>query len=195
MATELAPVQPTAAVQEAAVHEVRGETLEFEPASIALSTEKPTLLAFLSSGCLTCSEFFSSFSDRPAMNEALRDIELVIVPKSRNEENVKKLREMAPADFPTVMSSETWARLQVPGSPYFVLIDSDHQFLGAGSANTWSQVHSLVADSLDERRIIEGKASRAGSRFSREDADLAAAGITPDHPSLYRGIWGEGDDR
>jgi hypothetical protein len=180
----VAPSVVADTVRELSIDEVSGETLDRVPRVVRLTHEKPTLIAFLSTGCLSCASFFEAFA-ASGPDHLDPDVDLLIVPKGREEENLTKLRKLAPASFPfpTLMSSETWARLEVPGSPYFVLVDGEtHHLLGAGSANTWQQVQSLVEDSLGEREAAAGGTS---SRLEREHADLAGAGIGPDHPSLY----------
>ena len=83
------------------------------------------------------------------------------------------------------MSSEAWKDYAVPGSPYFVLIEGG-AVAGEGVATTWQALSSLVTDAIEEQREAEG----ASERHGRIDERLAAAGIGPDHPSLFPG--GEG---
>ena len=92
------------------------------------------------------------------------------------------------------MSSEAWADYRVPGAPYFVLVDGDDP-----RARAWrragSAVASLVRDAIEDERDgagagrVRGRRARRGghSRAQRIDDTLAAAGIGPDHPSLYPG--------
>ena len=77
------------------------------------------------------------------------------------------------------MSSEAWEDYAVPGSPYFVLVQ-DGEVRGEGVATTWQALRSLVGDAIEEQREV-------GSRHRQIDDTLAAAGIGPDHPSLYPG--------
>ena len=70
------------------------------------------------------------------------------------------------------MSSPAWEDYAVPGSPYFVLIE-DGMVRGEGVATTWDALASLVGDAIEEQRGVDGR--------------LAAAGIGPEHPSLYPG--------
>jgi|SRR5579862_4766 len=194
LTTTIRPVSPSSEILEHLVMPtVRGMSLELELAEFELSAERPTLLAFLSTGCLTCVHFFESL-DRSRASSSPDGVDVVIVTKGREEENLVKLGTLAPTGVPLVMSTETWERFDVPGSPFFALLDERHRFLGAGSANSWPQVGSLVADSLEERRIVDGRGSREGSpRMAREDRDLLSAGIGPDHPSLYGGMWSEAE--
>jgi hypothetical protein len=127
----------------------------------------PTLLAFLSSGCTSCGRFWETLGERrlPA------GLETVIVTRGRDRENVPKLRKLAPAAVPVLMSSEAWTDYDVPGTPYFVLVE-DGAIRGEGVATTWDALASLVGDAIDELGI---------------DERLAAAGIGPEHPSLFPG--------
>ena len=128
----------------------------------------PTLLAFLSTGCTSCAAFWEKLGDtRPA--PALRT---VIVTRGPDREQPAKLRKLAPDTIPVVMSSEAWEGYGVPGTPYFVLVE-DGVIRGEGVATTWSALASLVGDAVEEQLGLDDR--------------LAAAGIGPDHPSLYPG--------
>lgn len=145
-----------------------------------------TLLAFLSTGCRTCQDFWEAFSS----DEPLRvpdDGRLVIVTKDENEESPSKLAQLAPDAVPVVMSSAAWLDYEVPGSPYFVLVDGRHSTIaGEGSAGSWSQLENLLREAV-------GDGAHRGAKKWRADADrevaanreLMAAGIHPGHPSLY----------
>ena len=73
---------------------------------------------------------------------------------------------------PVVMSSQAWEDYAVPGSPYFVLVERG-EIRGEGVATTWDALTSLLGDAVEEQRGV--------------DERLAAAGIGPDHPSLFGG--------
>jgi hypothetical protein len=68
----------------------------------------------------------------------------------------------------------------VPGAPYFVLVDGIVR--GEGVATTWEALASLVTDAIEDQR-----AGGAAARGRRIDGVLTAAGIGPEHPSLYPG--------
>jgi hypothetical protein len=137
-----------------------------------------TLLAFLSSGCLTCHSFWDAFAhtrelDLPA------DTRLVVVTKDAQEESISTLRRLAPADVPVVMSSAGWVDYRVPGSPYFVLVDGARgQVRGEGTGANWDQVKNLLRQAVDD--------SADGGRELRIDRELLGHGIRPGDPSLYR---------
>lgn len=138
-----------------------------------------TLLAFLSSGCLTCAGFWETFAttDRLPTPGGSR---LVIVTKSAESESAARIRELAPRAFPVVMSTEAWEEYKVPHTPYFVYVDGPTgRIVGEGSAATWEQVASLWAQALAD------EADQRGGGEARADRELLQAGIIPRHPSLY----------
>ena len=133
----------------------------------------PTLLAFLSSGCATCAEFWETLA-QPLLSDR---VQTVIVTHGPDRERRARLRSLAPAGVPVVMSSPAWDDYGVPGSPYFVLVDGT--IAGEGVATTWQALSSLVNDAIEDRLD-----THAPTRAETIEATLAAAGIGPDHPSL-----------
>jgi hypothetical protein len=163
-----------------------------DPLSVAvLGTPHRTLLAFLSSGCLTCQDFWQAFAE-PASLGLRADVRPVIVVKDAAHESLARVQELAPAAVPVVATSEAWSAYGIPVAPYFVLVDgSTERVLGEGAAGTWAQVRNLLGQALDDLDVVEG----AGWQRSRRAAavrldeiaeeELRRAGITPGHPSLY----------
>jgi hypothetical protein len=137
---------------------------------------RPTLLAFLTTGCSVCAGFWGALGER-----RLPGVQTVIVTHGSERERPARLRSLAPAGVPVVMSSRAFEDYAVPGSPYFVLVDGG--VLGEGSASSWEAVASLVGDALADERDARGGQRRA----EQVDEILAAAGIGPGHPSLYPG--------
>jgi hypothetical protein len=159
-----------------------------------VGTEHSTLLAFLSSGCGTCGDFWRAFARGEATTLPGRDTRLVIVTKSPDEESVTAVGELATSDHVTVMSSDAYADYGVPVSPYFILVDGPSgRVVGEGAATNWSQVSNLLRQAAADAGIdTEGRALSTAQRpqadlerEARADQDLAAAGIGPGHPSLY----------
>ncbi len=137
-----------------------------------------TLIAFLSSGCLTCQTFWEAFADVRGLGLP-DDVRLVVVTKDGAEESTSVLRRLAPAGVPVVMSSAGWADYQVPGSPYFVLVDgTEGRVRGEGTGAHWDQVKNLLRQADDD--------ASDSSREVRIDRELLAHGIAPGDPSLYR---------
>jgi len=150
-------------------------TLAFEGAG-----SMPTLLAFLTTGCSSCAGFWETLGEQ----RLPPGVQTVIVTKGSERERRGRLRELAPDGVPVVMSTEAWEDYEVPGAPYFVLVDGVVR--GEGVATTWQALASLVSDAIEDED--DGAAARTGAQRARRiDETLAAAGIGPDHPSLYPG--------
>lgn len=159
--------------------DVAGATPTDEAVRIGVvGARQSTLLAFLSSGCLTCGGFWDTFAaaaaaDRLAVPGGAR---LVVVTKGPESESPSRIRELSPSAFPVVMSTDAWLEYKVPHTPYFVYVDGPTgRILGEGSAATWSQVTSLWSQALAD----------AGDGEARADQELRQAGIRPGHRSLY----------
>lgn len=140
-----------------------------------VGARQSTLLAFLSSGCLTCGGFWEAFAgaDRLSVPGGAR---LVIVTKGPEAESESRIRELSPSAFPVVMSTGAWEQYKVPHTPYFVYVDGPSgRIVGEGSAQTWDQVRTLWSQALADERGGEARADR----------ELLEAGIHPGHESLY----------
>jgi hypothetical protein len=161
-------------LQATGVADVTGATLDDDGVHIAVTgTPHRTLLAFLSSGCLTCHEFWHAFGDPRAL-DLPPDVRLVVVTKDAREESVSLLRDLAPPEVPVVMSSATWESYAIAGSPFFVLVDGPSgKVAGEGTGGTWNQVHNLILHAA------------ADSREARIDRELLAHGIGPGDRVLY----------
>lgn len=159
--------------------DLAGESPAGDPVAVAvLGAQQPTLLAFLSSTCLTCRGFWQAFAD--ADLEVPAGARLVAVTKGAEAESPSTLKKLAPPHVTTVMTSEAWERYGVPVAPYFVLVDGQRrQVVGEGAATTWEQVRHLLDQSLAD----EGEHRLARER--RVDAELRSAGIEPGDPSLH----------
>jgi hypothetical protein len=163
-----------------------------DPTTIAVSgAAHRTLLAFLSSGCLTCRDFWDAFAD-PSTLGLRDDVRPVIVVQDPAQESAARIRDLTPELVPVVASGEAWAAYEVPVAPYFVLVDGPtDRVLGEGAAATWEQVRNLLGQALDDLDAVEGAAWRRGRRPAavrldeRAEAELRRAGITPGHPSLH----------
>jgi hypothetical protein len=155
--------------------------------AIALRTvgvEHRTLLAFLSSNCLTCRAFWDAFADTRSLGLP-DDVRLAVITKDAAEEQPSVLAELAPAHLPTVMSSDAWRSYAVPGSPYFVLVDGPSgRVVGEGTGASWPQVLGLVLQSAGDaaHRATTGDRDNA----ARIDRELLAAGIRPGDATLYQ---------
>jgi hypothetical protein len=167
-----------------------------------VGADHSTLVAFLSSGCGTCGDFWRAFASGEAASLPGRDTRLVIVTKGPEEESVSAVRGLAPPAHATVMSSQAFVDYAVPVSPYFILVDGpSSRVVGEGAAASWSQVANLLEQAAaDAGLATDGAARRAPRpragdvREARADVDLLSAGITPGHPSLYPEVADDDDD-
>ena len=161
-----------------------------------VGTSHTTLLAFLSSGCGTCADFWRAFGDGEGTRLPGRDTRLVIVTKGPTLESVSEVARLAPTGVTTLLSDQAYDDYGVPANPYFILVDGPTgSVVGEGAAASWAQVANLLGQAAaDAGHDLEGSPLRpqapAGrmtgpDRSRRADEDLRAAGIGPGHPSLY----------
>lgn len=151
-----------------------------------------TLIAFLSSSCLTCQRFWTALADS-ASTPLPADTRLVVVTKDPADETPSKIAELAPPGVPLAMSTRTWDDYGVPGSPYFVLVDGPTgEVRGEGTGLDWDQVANLLAQATNDLRWAAGaagapvdKASADAAREAAVDQELMSAGIFPGDESLY----------
>ncbi|MGQ0833293.1 MAG: hypothetical protein ACT4OV_16630 [Microthrixaceae bacterium] len=183
------------------VHPIVGSTPDGGAVRVALDEGRgTTLLAFLSSGCTTCHDFWRAF-DTDAVNEVPgRDSRVVVVTRGPTEESISAIAELAPSRAITVLSSEAWDSYGIPVSPYFMLIDGAHGIVGEGAAPTWPQVLQLmrnaIADAgldLDDPKPSRRDLLMGRDRERRADREITRAGILPGDASLYRPSIGELD--
>lgn len=171
---------------------VSGETLEGEQVVLATSrVDHDTILVFLSSGCLTCREFWTAFAgDGVTLPPNTR---LVIVTKDLAEESPAQLMELRPRGIDLVCASSAWEDYQVPGSPYVIAISgATGRIQGEGTGMSWEQVAGLLAQATGDRRYLLDDTTRElpkptdnVEREERVDRELMRAGIMPGDPSLY----------
>ena len=167
--------------------DVAGIGLRDDAVSIpVVDVQHHTLLAFLSSGCLTCRHFWDAFADPQSLGLP-DDVRLVAVTKDAAEESVHTLRELAPPDLAVVMSSDAWAHYSVPGSPYFVLIDGTvGRVVGEGTGASWPQVQSLLTHASGGKTARARLVNGAADTEARIDRELLLHGVLPGDPRLYR---------
>ncbi len=158
-----------------------------------------TLLAFLSSGCTTCAGFWDGLA-APASLGLPSGVRPVVVTKGIEFESPTELghRGALAAGVPVIMSTEAWEAYEVPGSPFFVLVDGPGaRRIGEGSAMQIEQIARMVRQALDEAGVatptggvpagVDGPVIERGDRRRESDNDrhLLAAGILPGNRSLY----------
>lgn len=174
--------------------DVAGVTIDGDAVKITVgSNSKPTLLAFLTTGCDTCERLIAEL-DLPS-GSSLRDrLRVVVVSKAEGQENSGKLRTLLPADLDHVFSLEAWESYDVPGSPYFVYFDGrSDKVHSEGSTVSWDRVTSMLGDAvLAERRpdaalpeVTYRRSETTAERAERAQAALRAEGIKPGDSTLW----------
>lgn len=164
--------------------DIGGETPDGEAAVVAVvDAAQPTLLAFLSSGCATCADFWDAFAADVALDLDGRPVRIVAVTKGPADESPAAVARLAGDSFTTVMSSEAFDAYGVPVSPYFVLVDAHGaEIVGEGAASSWPQLASLLDRAVADRAADAGSggASSLGARRTRRE--LIGRGSAPPDP-------------
>jgi hypothetical protein len=135
-------------------HDISGTTLDADPVVVSMRSGTDTVLAFLSTGCLTCRTFWDGL--RPEVRRPLPgEARVVVVVKDPAFESTSKLRELAPPDVTVVQSSAAWEAFGVSMSPYFCFVGgTSGDVRSEGSAMTWEQVGSLLRDALLDEEVV-----------------------------------------
>ncbi len=185
-----APPVPVRLTEGDTAHDLSGVTPSGRSRAVGVvGVEHTTLLAFLSSGCLTCAAFWDAFNQAEQLDLPGTDTRLVIVTKGAEAESPTAIEAKAPDRFTTLMSTTAWDAYGVPITPYFILVDGPSgRIAGEGAAATWHQLESLLAQAAADGGVLRGtRLTRGdtGQRLQASDETLAAHGITPGHPSLY----------
>ena len=171
-----------------AAHDIVGVSPAGSPTKISVTGVRGlTLLAFLSSGCRTCETFWTAFA-KPDLDLPDPGTRLVIVGQDPPLESEAAFSGLAPPGVKAVLSSAAWQDYDVPGSPYFALVDgTNDRMVGSGTAANWDQMRNMLRTALgDYLREIdpESGATSGRDRERRADEALLAAGIGRDHPTV-----------
>lgn len=168
--------------------DIAGVTPAGDGVAIAIAGQSHrTLVAFLSSGCLTCRSFWAAFSAPDTLG--LRpDVRLVVVTKDPEMESVSDVVDLAPDSVQVVMSTAAWDDFDVPMAPYFVLVDGPSgSVIGEGASAGWDQVRELMDRALADSTVLRDLRTRGGATGQRDrdtDEELLRSGITPGDPRL-----------
>lgn len=155
--------------------------------SVARS-DQATLLAFLTTGCATCANFWQAFAEGVQLPA---DTRLVVVTKGPEMESPADVVAMAAPHVLTIQSSRAWDDYSVPVAPYFALVDGRRGVVvGEGAANTWERVRALLDRALADAGYGGGQVRRRDvllgkARTERIDRDLIRAGLLPGDERLH----------
>ena len=174
-------------------HDLMGTTPGGDGAAISVvGTPGLTLLAFLTTGCASCMDFWEAFREPANRKVAGAGSQLVVLTKGQDAESPAAVRELAHPELTTLMSSEAFDDYSVPLAPYFVLVDGNGgRVVGEGAAASFDQLGSLLAKAMAdsgygaERSRSRREMLRGLRRDLSADEALSSAGIGPGHPSLH----------
>lgn len=157
------------------------------------NSDRLTLLGFLSSGCQSCLGFWEALQ-RPDQVGLPHGTRVVIVTKGPELEITPQVQALTTGQVPVLMSTEAWHDYEVPGSPFFVLVDgANGHKIGQGVASQVGQLVDLVQRAESERTPARTARTTAEpgldgpAREVANDQALREAGILPGDPSLYPG--------
>jgi hypothetical protein len=143
-----------------------------------------TLLAFLTTGCTTCTVFWEALAHKSLVVPG--GARVVIVVHDPGEESLSRVRSLAPRQVPVLMSSGAWEDYDVAFAPHFVYVSGPAgRVIGEGSAGTWGELSSLLGQAIGDGAASQTRAARDRDRSGRIDDELAQAGIVPGDPQLY----------
>ena len=139
------PVTVTLADRAGAVAaaDLSGVTPGGDAVHIGIGGRRPTVLAFLSGGCVSCEPLWDGLRrGEPRLPDQPR---IVAVTRGPAAESPGRLQPLVPSGVPVVMSDQAWDDYAVPGSPYVVYVDAGGRIAGEGSVKGWEQLRSLLA--------------------------------------------------
>ena len=159
----------------------------------------PTLLAFLSTSCSSCTLFWESI-DSSSLSVGNVSYRVVVVTLGEGDESPTRASSLRRGSADVVMSSEAWKQYEVPGAPYFVLVDPVRGLVvGEGTSSTVDALHGFLTDSAgdfewdQQRRSMPDRTDLDRERMI--DEELRRAGLEPGDPRLYHDRSSDPDDR
>jgi hypothetical protein len=184
--------------------DLMGQTPTGGTRTVTVTGGQPTLLAFLTTGCATCANFWEAFAEAgrggadPLPTLGLpTGLRLVIVTKGAELESPATVAALAPEGILTLQSTQAWEDYRIPVAPYFALVDGRRGVVvGEGAAASWDRVRDLIGRALADADAADSLPSEPGRvrrrdlltgrvRGERVDQDLLDAGIEPGDPRLY----------
>lgn len=170
-----------------ATTEIVGIHPDGSPAALSLvAGSDPVLLAFLSTSCSSCTVFWEAL-DGPFLRIDSGRYRVVLVTLSEDEESPTRAEKLSSPGAEVVMSSQGWGAFEVPGAPYFLLLDpASGTTLGEGTASTFDSLVEFLNDSAGDRAWEARVRDRTDrDRADRIDNELKNAGIEPGDARLY----------
>ena len=171
--------------------DLTGVTPFGDPTVVSLGVgEDPVLLAFLSTTCTSCTEFWDGLdSDSMVLHNARYRV--VPVTLGPDEESPSRAQKLANPGVEVLMSSDAWAAFDVPGAPYFAVVDPEAgTVIGEGSASSMDSLVTFLGDAAGDRRWDREHKLNAPDRTDADrekmiDEELKRAGLYPGDPRLH----------
>jgi hypothetical protein len=178
------------ALGDRAVTDIAGLTPAGEAVRVALvGTSRTTLIAFLTTGCASCSSVWRDIAAEPLPSDD--EERLLVVTRGPELESPAAVAALAPPGVTVVQSTQAWDSYGIAGAPYYVLVDGTlGRIVGEGSAAAWGQVRELLGRASADQAHAAPRRSRRDLLTGRRreqmaDRQLLDAGIRPGDPSLY----------
>lgn len=169
-----------------------GEPVILSPAA----GRDPVLLAFLSTSCSSCSVFWETF-DATWIDIESKRYRVVIVTLGADEESPTRAGKLRTGGADVVMSSDAWNAYEVPGAPYFVLVDAAKgRVFGEGTSATVDALRGFLRDASNDLEWDQSQRGPDTTDADRErmiDDELRRAGLEPGDPRLYHKPADEGE--
>ncbi|MGD0880384.1 MAG: hypothetical protein ABSB09_02285 [Acidimicrobiales bacterium] len=124
---------------------VAGVTPEGDALAVAPAGSRGlTVLAFLSTDSSSCARFWESFRDQDRLGLP-HGTRLVVVTEGPDREIPEQVAGLASQGLSVVMSGDAWTDYEVPGSPFFVVVDGTSGCrIGEGTADSLAHLAELV---------------------------------------------------
>lgn len=165
---------------------------------------QPTLLAFLSAGCVSCADVWEGLAAQTDTVHELGIGRVVAITKGPKDEDPVRIQRLAGTFRDVVMSPRAHPDYGVEITPYFVLVGPDGHVSGAGTGQSWQQMLEMIREAtadeafaarlsprrglgafLRRNRMPRRRTESPAAQLQRAEAELAAAGVGPGHPSLF----------
>lgn len=166
--------------------QVAGVSPNGEPVVLSLTSgPDPTLVAFLSTTCSTCTPFWEGLQSS-LMHFGGNRHRVVVVTLGESEESPTRAQSLARPGVDVVMSSTGWSDFEVPGAPYFALIEPrTGRVIGEGSAMSFESLEEFLTDATNDQNWDLAVSGSGLAEEDRIDAELKSAGLMPGDPRLY----------
>ena len=144
--------------------DIVGVNLDLEASVVELSNPpNNVLLAFLTSGCLACEDFWRLLARGGGRLDLPGGGDVIVVAKNRTDDSLSRLRKLASAETRVVLSTEAWKAYDASAAPYFVHVAAGGRVLGGGVSERWEQLRATLEGALEDVAIDDALRAAAGA--------------------------------